>query len=75
MTSSRLKKSLVEYHIPINAVIVKEDIGDNVSPMRKEISDAIDKAIERVKGVILERTKEGDKVIIVGVGNTIGIGQ
>jgi hypothetical protein len=25
--------------------------------------------------VILERTKEGDKVIIVGVGNTIGIGQ
>jgi hypothetical protein len=71
----KIEESLVEYHIPINAVIVKEDIGDAVSPMRKEISDAIDKAIERVKGVILERTKEGDKVIIVGVGNTIGIGQ
>jgi hypothetical protein len=71
----KIEESLVEYHIPINAVIVKEDIGDAVSPMRKEISDAIDKAIERVKGVILERTKEGDKVVIVGVGNTIGIGQ
>jgi hypothetical protein len=71
----KIEESLVEYHIPINAVIVKEDIGDAVSPMRKEISDAIDKAIERVKSVILERTKEGDKVIIVGVGNTIGIGQ
>jgi hypothetical protein len=71
----KIEESLVEYHIPINAVIVKEDIGDAVSPMRKEISDAIDKVIERVKGVILERTKEGDKVIIVGVGNTIGIGQ
>jgi hypothetical protein len=71
----KIEESLVEYHIPINAVIVKEDIGDAVSPMRKEISDAIDKAIERVKGVILERTKEGDKIIIVGVGNTIGIGQ
>jgi hypothetical protein len=43
--------------------------------MRKEIFDAVDNAIERIKHVILERTKEGDKVIIAGAGNTIGIGQ
>jgi hypothetical protein len=71
----KIEEAVVAYHIPINAVIVKEDIGDAVSPMRKEISDSTDKVIERVKNVILERTKEGDKVIIVGVGNTIGIGQ
>ena len=71
----KIEESILKYRIPINAVIIKEDIGDNVSPMRKEIFDAVDKAIERVKQVILERTKEGDKVIIVGVGNTIGIGQ
>jgi hypothetical protein len=61
--------------LPINAVIIREDIGDAVSPMRKEIFDSSDKAIERIKQVILEKTKEGDKVIIVGVGNTMGIGQ
>ena len=71
----KIEEALVEYHIPINAVIIKEDIGDAVSAMRKEISDAVDKTIERVKAVITERTKEGDKVIIVGVGNSIGIGQ
>lgn len=71
----KIEEKLVKYHIPINAVIVKEDIGDAVSPMRKEINDAADKVIERVKAVILERTKEGDKVIIVGVGNSIGVGQ
>jgi hypothetical protein len=71
----KIEEALLEYHIPINAVIVKEDIGDAVSPMRKEIVDSADKVIERVKNVILERTKEGDKVIIVGVGNSIGIGQ
>ena len=71
----KIEEAVVEHHIPINAVIVKEDIGDAVSPMRKEIADSVDKVIERVKNVILERTKEGDKVIIVGVGNTIGIGQ
>jgi hypothetical protein len=71
----KIEESVLKYRIPINAVAIKEDIGDNVSPMRKEIFDAVDKAIERVKQVILERTKEGDKVIIVGVGNTSGIGQ
>ncbi len=71
----KIEESTLKYNIPTNAVIVKEDIGDAVSPMRKEIFDAVDKAIERIKQVILERTKEGDKVIIAGIGNTIGIGQ
>jgi len=71
----KIEEKLTKYKIPINAVIIKEDIGDAVSPMRKEINDAVDKAIERVKSVILERTKEGDKIIIVGVGNSIGVGQ
>jgi hypothetical protein len=71
----KIEEKLTKYKIRNYAVIVKEDIGDAVSPMRKEIHDATDKVIERVKGVILERTKEGDKVIIVGVGNSIGVGQ
>jgi hypothetical protein len=71
----KIEESVVKYKIPLNAVVVKEDIGDAVSPMRKEIADSADKVIDRVKSVMLERTKEGDKVIIVGVGNTIGIGQ
>jgi len=71
----KIEEKLTKYKIQINAVIIKEDIGDAVSPMRKEINDAVDPAIERVKGVILERTKPGDKVIVVGVGNSIGVGQ
>jgi hypothetical protein len=71
----KIEEKLTKYHIPNYAVIVKEDIGDAVSPMRKEISDSVDKVIERVKTVIQERTKEGDTVIIVGVGNSIGVGQ
>ncbi|MEM1553141.1 MAG: DUF1512 domain-containing protein [Candidatus Bathyarchaeia archaeon] len=71
----KIEETILKYRIPINAVIIKEDIGDAVSPMRKEIFEAADKAIERIRQVVLERTKEGDKVIIAGVGNTIGIGQ
>ncbi len=71
----KIEEAIMGDKIPLYAVVIKEDIGDAVSMMRKEISDAADKAIERVKSVITERTKEGDQIIIVGVGNTIGVGQ
>jgi len=71
----KIEESVLKYKIPVNAVIVKEDIGDAVSPMRKEIFDAADTVIQRIKRLILERTKKGDSIIIAGIGNTIGIGQ
>jgi len=71
----KIEEAIVAEKIPLYAVIVKEDIGDAVSPMRKEIHEAADKAIERVRDVVKERTKEGDTVLIVGVGNSIGVGQ
>jgi hypothetical protein len=71
----KIEEAVSAEKIPLYAVIIKEDIGDAVSMMRKEISDAADKAIERVREVVKERTKEGDHIIIVGVGNTIGVAQ
>jgi hypothetical protein len=71
----KIEEAIMADKIPLYAIIVKEDIGDAVSMMRKEISEAADKAIERVKTVVNERTKLGDQLIIVGVGNTIGVGQ
>ena len=71
----KIEEELVKYHIPINALVVKEDVGDAVSPLRKEVFDSIDTVIERIKQVVSERTKEGDKIVIAGIGNTIGIGQ
>ncbi|MGE5555130.1 MAG: DUF1512 family protein [Methanocella sp.] len=71
----KIEEKVTKYNLPLYAVIVKEDIGDAVSPMRKEINDAVDKVIERVRDVVKERTNEGDTVLIVGVGNSIGVGQ
>jgi len=71
----KVEETFLKYKVPVNAVIIKEDVGDAISPMRKEIYEAADTAIERIKRVIRERTKEGDTVVIAGIGNTIGIGQ
>lgn len=71
----KVEEAALKHKVPINAIIIKEDVGDAVSPMRKEIFDAIDGAIERIKRLILERTNNGDSVVIAGIGNTTGIGQ
>jgi len=71
----KIEEAIMKQKIPLNAIIIKQDLGDAVSPMRKEIFDAADPVIERINRLILERTKKGDNVIIAGIGNTIGIGQ
>jgi len=71
----KVEETALKYKVPVNAIAIKEDVGDAVSPMRKEIFEAVDNVIERIKRLIRERTKEGDFVIIAGIGNSIGIGQ
>lgn len=71
----KVEEIATKYRVPLNAVLIKEDIGDAVATMRKEIIDGAEIAVERVKQMIREKTKEGDTVIIAGIGNTMGIGQ
>jgi len=65
----------VKYKIPVHAVIIKESIQESVAPMTKEISEGTDIAIAKVKRIIYEGTREGDTIIVAGIGNTVGIGQ
>jgi hypothetical protein len=71
----KIEEAITKHKIPLNAIVIKQDLGDAVSPMRKEIFDAADPVITRIKRLIMERTKKGDNVIIAGIGNSIGIGQ
>ena len=61
------------YNIPLRAVIVKMGMEEAIQAIKKEIADAVDKAVERVKEIIVSETKEGDSVVVIGVGNTIGV--
>jgi hypothetical protein len=71
----KVEEIALKYKVPVNAIGIREDVGEVVAPMRKEIFDAADGVIDRIKRLIRERTKEGDSIIIAGIGNTIGIGQ
>ncbi|MCY0873548.1 MAG: DUF1512 domain-containing protein [Acidianus infernus] len=70
-----IERVAAKYNIPIDAVIVKMSMEEAITEMRKEVYEAADKVVNYVKNIILERTKPGDTVVLVGVGNTVGIAQ
>jgi hypothetical protein len=71
----KIEEEATKHRIPVYAVIVKESIQEAITPMKKEILEAGEKVVDRIKSLILERSKPGDTVIVAGIGNTIGIGQ
>jgi hypothetical protein len=71
----KVEEIATKYKVPINAILIKEGIGDVISAMRKEIVDSVEEVITRINRIIKEHTQEGDYVIIAGIGNTMGIAQ
>jgi hypothetical protein len=59
--------------IPVYAVVVRQSLLEVLSPMTKAVSDAADDAVRRLQRLVRERTKEDATVLVVGVGNTMGI--
>jgi hypothetical protein len=71
----KIEEEATKYRIPVYAVIVKQSIQEAITPMQKEIAEAAEGVIQRIKALIQERTKEGELVIVAGIGNTVGIAQ
>jgi len=71
----KIEEIAVAHKIPVDAIVIKESFAEAIKPMTKRLSNGVDKAVDRVKAAIRERSKPGDVVIVAGIGNTIGIGQ
>ena len=71
---SYIEDMVVQEDIPLDSIVVKMSPEQAIEPMRKAIKDAVPDVMESIKRS-LERTKRGDKVIILGVGNSSGIGS
>jgi len=71
----RFERIASKYNIPLRAVIVKMGLEEAIQAMSKSIYEGSLKAEERVREIIRSETSEGDVVVVIGVGNTIGVGQ
>jgi hypothetical protein len=71
----QIEEVATRFSIPVYAVIVKQSIQDAITIMRKEISESFDKVSNTVFSVIEDKTSLGESVLIIGIGNTLGVAQ
>lgn len=61
--------------IPIFAIVIKQSVKEAITLMTKEIANKADEVQSQLYEMILENTKPGQSVLVIGVGNTIGVPQ
>jgi hypothetical protein len=71
----QIEEVATRFEIPLYAVIVKQSVQDAITVMRKEIADSFGKVTETVHSAIEDKTEPGQSVLVIGVGNTMGVGQ
>jgi hypothetical protein len=69
----KIEEEATKFGIPVYAIVIKQSILEAVTTMKKEIAEAAEPVIEKIRHLILDRTKEGELVIVAGIGNTAGI--
>ena len=69
-----IEEIVVKKNVPVDSIVVKMSQEEAITPMRKAIKDALPDVAASISRS-LERTKAGDTVIVVGVGNTSGVGN
>jgi len=69
-----IEDSITRKTIPIDALICKQSLEDAITTMKRPITQSVPLIVEKVKMAIRKRTEKDSKVIVAGIGNTIGIG-
>ncbi len=69
-----IEKIAQEKGIRLDAIIVKQSNEEALSPMKKEIFEAVPFVLERLEKM-LSMGRKNEKVLIIGVGNTSGVGN
>lgn len=70
----KIEETALKYNVPIDAIAIKMGMEEAIKPLNGKIL----KGMPEVKASIedsLDRTPKGSNVIIIGVGNTVGIGN
>jgi len=68
-----IEKLATEYGVPLYAVLVKMSEEEALSVIDENLFNSAEKAVGTVKRIIIERIAPGGRVLVVGVGNTIGV--
>ncbi len=71
----QIEEIATKNNIPIFAIVIKQSIKDAFTLMSKEIADKAEQVRIQIKEMIKENSKAGQSVLVVGIGNTLGVSQ
>lgn len=69
-----IENMLLPKKVPVDSIVVKLGISEAIQPMKKEIFSSLQGTRQAVTNAV-KRAKKGDSVIIIGVGNSCGVGD
>lgn len=67
-----IERMLVEKKIPIDSIVVKMGMTEAIKPMTKAVFNARKEVEEYIKESV-SRVKKGGTIVVIGVGNTVGV--
>ncbi|MEM4481152.1 MAG: DUF1512 domain-containing protein [Desulfurococcaceae archaeon] len=68
-----IERATSKYSIPLRALVIKMELKEAITSMRKEIFEACEKALLYLEKIIEESTAPNATLVIAGIGNTMGI--
>jgi len=71
----KIEEVATKNNIPILAIVVKQTIKEAITLMSEDIAKQAKSVKTQIHEMIEENSKSGQTVMIVGVGNTLGISQ
>jgi len=69
-----IEEFAVKKDIPLDAIAIKVSDEEALTPMKEEVIDSVPNAIETLKKY-LKRANKKERILVIGVGNTCGIGN
>lgn len=64
-----------KHRIPILAIVIKQSVKEAISAMTKDIANKAEEVRKQIFQMIDENTNPGQRILVIGVGNTIGVSQ
>ena len=71
----KIEAVAAKYNIPILALVVRQSVKDAITLMNKEISDQTENVRSQVYEMITDNSNPNQTVLVIGVGNTLGVAQ
>ncbi len=71
----KIEELATKFDIPIFSVVIKQSVKEAITLMKKEIANQTENIKSQVHEMITDNTANGQTVLVIGVGNTLGVSQ